>query len=62
MCEKHCSEVCRNRKDFCGPCHAESQDDFESRIADVPTLELESMTAEELAEIEAKFKQEKDEQ
>ncbi len=60
MCEKNCSETCRERKDFCQPCQSETEDDFESRFGDVATVDLEQMTAEELVEIQEKLKREKE--
>lgn len=59
MCPKHCSEVHLDRKDFCEDCARETADDFESRLQDIPTLDLEAMTAAELAEIERKLREEK---
>lgn len=62
MCLKHCSEVCRERKDFCADCQLESVDNFEALFEITPTLSLEDMSAVELMEIEAKFREEQSEQ
>lgn len=55
MC-RECPERLIDRKDYCGECAEATKDDFAETLQDVATRAIESLTASELAEIEADFR------
>lgn len=56
MCERRCYETTADRKDFCGECAEGTRDSFEDQFFDTATRAIESLSASELAEIEADFR------
>ncbi len=61
MYEKHCEEVCRARNELCPACAKATEDAWKPKSDDTPTFDLKQMSALELMEIEAKFREEKEE-
>jgi hypothetical protein len=55
MCSEHCSETVINRQNWCQDCQEETKDDFESRFEDAVSLCLESLTADEMIQIQHEF-------
>ena len=57
MCEKRCYLTTADRKDFCSEGADGTRDGFEDQFFDQATRAIESLTADELAEIERDFRQ-----